>query len=280
MKALITGASSGIGEAYANKLAQQGYDLILTGRREKHLYKVSSAIRKKYPVNIEILLLELANETDLEILTDKINCTPDLHVLINNAGFGSGTRFLEKGYSDAEKMVKVHIMAPLKLIHAALPKMKERGNGIIINVSSVSGNTPLLRGAVYSASKSFLRIFSEALYLENIHSNIIIQTLCPGFTRTDFHKKIGLNNDSLKNKGILRWMTPEEVVDISFRNLRKGKVVCVPGFWNKVLWLLADILPKQLYYSLIVLAEKQEHKVVPSGEQKVLSKLNSSLHTT
>jgi short-subunit dehydrogenase len=277
MKALITGASSGIGEAFAYKLAEQGYDLILTGRREEQLYKVSSGINKKYPVNIEIFLVELADDSGLNLLADKITRTPDLHVLVNNAGFGSGTRFMEKGYADAEKMVKVHIMAPLKLVHATLPKMKENGSGIIINVSSVSGNTPLLRGAVYSASKSFLRIFSEALYLENIHSNIIIQTLCPGFTRTDFHEKIGLNRDSLKNKGILRWMTPEKVVDASFKNLRKGKVVCVPGFWNKVIWLLADILPRGLYYKLVSLAEKKEHKFIPSKKINELIKMNLSL---
>lgn len=258
MKALITGASSGIGEAYAEKLAEQGYDLILTGRREEKLNVISYRLRKKYNINIELYIVELSNDREVELLADKIRKTSNLRVLINNAGFGSTSPFLNGSLKGPEKMVKVHILAPLKLIYAALPGMQKIDNSILINVSSLSSRTPLPTGAIYSATKSFIRIFSEALYLENINSNMMIQTLCPGFTRTDFHEKLGLNNSFLKNRGIVRWMTPEQVVEISLKSLKKGKVICVPGFWNKILWYMTDLIPRHLYYKLVAKVGKRQ----------------------
>lgn len=251
MIALITGASSGIGEAYATKFAELGYDLILTGRREDLLKVLSDKLRKKYNISVETLIVELSNDDELDRLANKIKQIENLQVLINNAGFGSRSHFLEEEYRGQENMIKVHVLAPMKLIYAAMPGMIKRDSGILINVSSISGKTPSPNGAIYNATKSFLQIFSESLYLENINSNITIQTLCPGFTRTDFHGKIGLNDSAFINKGIVRWMSPEQVVEISLKNLKKGKVICVPGFWNKVLWVLADFIPRNIYYKIV-----------------------------
>lgn len=251
MKALITGATSGIGEAYAKKFAQLGYDLILTGRREDLLTKLSSTIIEQFRVKVEVLKVELSNEEQLHTLVSKVKQTYDLEVLVNNAGFGSRSSFLEEDIFNQENMVKVHVLAPMKLVHAALPGMITRDRGVIINVASISGKTPLPTGAIYSATKSFLQIFSESLHLENLNSNIVVQCLCPGFTRTDFHKKLDINIKSIKETGIIRWMSAEEVVEYSLRNLRKGKVICVPGLRNKVLWFLSSVLPRPIYYKLV-----------------------------
>jgi short-subunit dehydrogenase len=251
MKALITGASRGIGEEYAHRFAQLGYNLILTGRNEDLLRNISVKISDQYRVEVETLNVELANEEELEHLTEKIRACDDLHVLVNNAGFGSGTYFEEEAFDNIDTMIKVHVRAPLKLIHAALPGMKERGGGIIINVSSLGGKTPVPKSSVYSATKSFIQIFSETLHLETRNSNIIVQTLCPGFTRTHFHSRLGANGAQIENNGLIPWMTTEEVVNVSLKNLSKDKVVCVPGFWNKVLWFIAGILPRQIYYKIV-----------------------------
>lgn len=256
MKALITGASSGIGEAFAKKFAQLGYDLILTGRNHDSLEKLSLQIRGQYPVNVETVLAELASDADVEMLKEKILGTDDLHVLVNNAGFGSYNCFVEEDFAGMDKMIKVHVRAPLRLMHAALPQMIERGGGILINVSSLGGKTPFPKNSVYSATKSFLQVFSESLYLETYRSNILIQTLCPGFTQTRFHERQGIKAAGFKSSGLMSWMTPDEVVEISLKNLRKGKILCVPGFWNKALWVVAGLLPRSLYYSMVKAVER------------------------
>ncbi len=252
MKALITGASRGIGEAYAYRFAQLGYNLILTGRSEDLLHDIAMRITQQYQVEVEILTVELANDGELENLTLKIRECDDLHVLVNNAGFGSGNYFEEEDFDYVDKMIKVHVRAPLKLIHAALPGMTAKGGGIIINVSSLGGKTPFPKSSVYSATKSFIQIFSETLHLETRNSNIVVQTLCPGFTKTHFHSRLGANSARIEKNGFIRWMTPEEVVEISLNSLSKDKVVCVPGFWNKVLWVTAGMLPRWIYYKLIL----------------------------
>jgi uncharacterized protein len=261
MKALITGASSGIGEAYARKFAELGYDLIITGRKEDQLNHIAREIRSLHKVKVEPMIIELDNDAELDILVNKIKQTPDLKVLINNGGFGSPFHFLEVTFETHEKMVKVHVLAPIKLMYAALPGMIKQGSGIIINVSSVSANTPLPTGALYSATKSFLKVISESLYLENMDSDIVFQTLCPGFTKTNFHEKTRVYRSSFfQNSGFIRWMTPEKVVEISMKNLKKGNVICIPGAWNKVLWVLADIIPRKIYYWIVTKAETQNSR--------------------
>lgn len=261
MKALITGASSGIGEAYARKFAELGYDLIITGRNEDHLNRIANEIRSHYKIKVEPMIIELDNDGELDILVNKIKQSPDLKVLINNGGFGSPFNFLEVNFETHEKMVKVHVLAPIKLMYAALPGMIKYGSGIVINVSSVSANTPLPTGALYSATKSFLKVISESLYLENMDSDILFQTLCPGFTKTNFHEKTKVYEGSFfGNHGLIRWMTPERVVEISLKNLKKGNVICIPGVWNKILWGLADIIPRRIYYWIVARAEAQNNR--------------------
>lgn len=247
--ALITGATSGIGAAFARQLASEGYALILTGRREEKLRALAEELARASGVAVEIVIAELANPAEVKTLASKIKTTPDLEVLINNAGFGSQKPFHEEEIGDQEKMVSVHILTAMRLTHAALPQMLARGKGIIINVSSLAAFAPLPRGATYSATKAFLSSFSEAISMELAGTGVKVQALCPGFTRTDFHERLGIDRARLKSRGIVRWIAPERVVNASFRCLKRNRVICVPGFWNRViLLLLSGIIPRRLYY--------------------------------
>lgn len=144
-------------------------------------------------------------------------------------------------------MVNVHIMCPMKLIHFILPKMIEQGNGTIINVSSLSAFLIIPKNATYSGTKAFLKAFSESLHLELINTGVKLQVLCPGFVKTDFHEKMGILKSRQKNKGIIRWMSPEKVVDISLEELKHNKLICKPGFFENLGMNMLTLLPKTVY---------------------------------
>ncbi|MGQ9478041.1 MAG: SDR family NAD(P)-dependent oxidoreductase [Candidatus Bipolaricaulia bacterium] len=246
--ALITGASSGIGEAFARRLAEQGYDLIITGRREERLKALAEELSQAYGVAVEVMVADLTDPQEIEALAKKVEATPELALLINNAGFGSRRRFHEEELTSQEAMVRVHILATLALTHAAIPNMIKKGRGAIINVSSLAAFAPLPKTAVYSGTKAFLSAFSEGLSLELARTGVKVQALCPGFTRTEFHSRLGLDPARLRNKGFVRWMTPEEVVSASLACLAKGRVICIPGWENKAVFHLLRLIPRRLYY--------------------------------
>ncbi len=253
----ITGATSGIGAAFARRFAREGYDLIITGRREKIIRNLAGEISKKYGVKVDVIISELSNDEDVNLLVEKIKQEENIEVLINNAGFGIGKPFYEDAIENQENMAKVHILSTLKLTYAAIPNMIKKKRGIIINVSSISSFFPLPDAAIYSGTKAFLNNFSESIYLELKNKGIYVQSLCPGFTRTDFHNRMGLNKGELRNRGIIRWMSADRVVEYSIECLKKGKIICIPGFWNKVLVLISKILPRFLYYKIVIVAKNK-----------------------
>jgi uncharacterized protein len=245
--ALVTGATSGIGAAFAKKLAALGYDLIITGRRKEIINALAEEIVKNSSVKVEVVIAELADDNELESLARKAAAAENIDMLVNNAGFSTINLFHEETYASQEQMVRVHVLASMRLIHAVLPNMLKRKKGAIINVSSVRAFAAGKYATTYSGTKALLNRFSESLQIELLESGIKVQALCPGFTRTDFHKKIGIETSSI-NQGLARWMTAEKVVDISLEHLQNGKVICIPGFWNKVLATIPAIVPASLYY--------------------------------
>lgn len=249
--ALISGATSGIGASFAKRFAQDGYDLIITGRRQDKIQSLADGLAKEYNVNIEVIIAELADSKDIESLVRHITTKENIEILVNNAGFGIGKGFNADNIENQEKMVKVHVIATMQLIHAVIPQMIRRGRGAIINVSSIAAFSPLPEDATYCGTKAFLNNFSESLYMELREKDIRVQALCPGFTRTDFHEKMGMKSEDLRNRGIIRWMTADDVVSASIRSLKKKKVICIPGFWNKILRSLIRILPRALYYRIV-----------------------------
>lgn len=250
--ACITGATSGLGAAFATRLAAQGYNLILTGRRKEKIEALSQTLASQYNIQVDVILAELSNDTELDMLAEKIRGVETLAFLINNAGFAKMNAFHEEDFSTHETMLKVHNFALIKLCHAVLPKMVAAGKGTIINVSSISGFMPYPTLAMYSAVKSFVKLFTESLYLELRGTGVRVQALCPGITRTDFHKKMGFDDKTFyKDKGMIKAMTPEEVIDVSLHCLEKDSVVCVPGSHNAFMSGLMKIMPRGLMYKMV-----------------------------
>ena len=245
--AFITGASSGIGAAFARRLARDGYDLVLHGRREHLLASLCRDLTASHGVRADYVLAELSSPEGTECVRERLERVERLAMLINNAGSGSTKLFHEEELAGQHGMVQTHVVTALHLCHAAIPMMKRNGGGAIINVSSIASFTPGKRSATYCAAKSFLTAFSEALHLEVGGDGIRVQALCPGFTTTDFHSRLGLTI----GPGIRRvFMTPEAVVDQSMRDLRRGKVISVPGWTYRAIRLAAGLIPRRLYYVL------------------------------
>ena len=247
-KAIVTGATSGIGRAFAEKLAGLGYDLILTGRREDVIRKVSDEISKRYGVEVQIVIVDFSNLDEVEKLIGIIEGLDEVGALVNNVGFGNERNFLEDEYETQEKMLTVHINTTCRICHSVIKKMQS--GSFIINVSSMAAFTPAGFNHFYSATKAFINTFSEALYVSLSDKGINVQSLCPGFTRTDFHNKLGMDKSKLVNRGMVRWMKAEDVVEKSMAALDKGKVIYIPGFLNKLMYRILKIIPKKMYYRM------------------------------
>lgn len=248
--AVITGATSGIGAAYASEFAKQGYDLIITGRRKEKIEAVATQIRQKYNVNVDVILTELSETEGIKKLVDFMK-EKKIEVLVNNAGFGANSLYQVSDLSIMEQLAKVNVIAPMELIHAVLPGMVKQSSGTIINISSESVYMIIPQNAVYTGAKTFLKSFSEGLYLDLMGTGVKVMAVCPGLTHTDFHEKMGMDKSRQINKGQIEWMSPEEVVDISLRDMKKGKVVCIPGNHTKMLTYLLNMMPRKSYYKFM-----------------------------
>ncbi len=231
--AVITGGSSGLGETFAENLAQIGFDIVLSARREQKLREIAQRLEETYGIKTEIVLKDLSIDTQVDELADTLKKRNDVDVLVNNAGFGSSGHFTEENFEARLNMMKVHMWAPVKRMHAVLPKMKKRKRGAIINTASLASFLPAKGASMYSSTKAFLRVFSESLHYEVKEHNIRIQALCPGFVHTEFHKTADLT-DLKKSTSKLLWMDAQKVIDKSLRALKKDKVVVVPGLINKI----------------------------------------------
>jgi short-subunit dehydrogenase len=271
--ALITGATSGIGRSFAVALARQGYNLFLTGRREDRLAELSTAIAAEHGVAIEYRIVELTDRQAMLGLVAEVTAMDSITVLVNNAGFGRGSAFHEDDIDAETGMVTVHIETALRLTHAVVPQMKSRGRGRIINVSSLASYLPLPRGAVYASTKAWMVSFSESIALELAPYGIRCQALLPGFTRTDFHRGPQYGDLDRRNRGLIRWMNPDDVVRISLAEVERGrrrgprgpwgrdrgrrraesapKVICVPGAANRLLAFVVRNLPRRVLYRMV-----------------------------
>ncbi len=229
--ALITGASAGLGEAFATHLTAHGYDLVLVARRKKKLDSLAHRLGRENQITVKILPADLATETGIRKVEKLIYSLERLDLLINNAGFGLTGMYADQSIDRAMDMLQVHVEANMRLTHAALPGMLGRKSGTIINVSSASAFAPLVGSAMYSATKAFLVNFSKALQLENRRNGIKVQALCPGFFHSEFHDVMGANK-----KAIPKWMffTADEVARRSLAALRRKSVVFVPGFFYQL----------------------------------------------
>jgi short-subunit dehydrogenase len=253
--ALITGATSGIGRAFAERFASMGYDLIITGRRKDVIEKAAGEISKQNGVKVSVVLAELSEEAGISKVLKEIKKAGRIDALVNNAGFGLDNLFYDENVENHLKMVAVHIDAPVRLTHAVLPGMIKSGGGIVINVSSLGSFLPTPLNSIYGGTKAFLNIFSGSLHVELRSKGIKFQSLCPGFTSTDFHIQMGVEEEIKKD--VKHWMSPVEVVNYSMKSLAKGKIICIPGFRNRLLGILPFIFPEKIYYGIIGMMYKK-----------------------
>jgi hypothetical protein len=245
--ALITGASSGIGAAYARALAREGYALILTARREARLQALAGELAQQYHVPVEVLVADLADPAGIARVEARIVETGALAFLVNNAGFGTPGSFVENDIRSQEAMIRVHVNAAVRLTRAALPGMLARNSGAIVNVASLMAFYPLPGSATYAATKAYLKVFTEALHEELMGTGVRVQALCPGFTRTEFQDA---NHISQRRVPEFAWMTAESVVAQSLRDLDNGRVISVPGLGYRLLALLSGLIPRVYLYSI------------------------------
>jgi len=249
--AVITGATSGIGAAYAKRLAADGYDLILTGRRREIIQKLADELTDKHKIKVKVIIAELSDDNDIEKVIDAITSADNVEVLINNAGFSPDEKhFMGMEFRDVERMIKVHQIVPVRLAYAVVPKMEIRSKGTIINVSSVGAFLPSPKIIIYGATKAFLKVFSESLYMDLRRKGIKVQVLCPRLTKTDFHREFSQERYKMISSKY-HWMTADEVVDYSLRCLKRNKgPICIPGIRGKLYSAIVPALPKSIYYRI------------------------------
>ncbi len=239
-RALVTGASSGIGRAFAQRLARDQHNLILVARRQPELEKLAAELRAQQRIEVEVWAADLTKEKELHEIEARLRET-SLDLLINNAGFGTAGNFWELDVEREHNEVKLNVVALMRLTHAVLPAMAARGRGELINVSSMAAFQPGPGMATYAATKAFVNSFSEALAEEFSGRGVRVMVLCPGMTRTEFQERAGVESSKIPD---FTWMTAEEVVEAALEGLRSGDVICVPGFANRVATQLTSWLPR------------------------------------
>jgi short-subunit dehydrogenase len=244
-RALITGASSGIGAAFAQRLGREGYDLILVARRRDRLTALASEIERESAVSVEVLPADLARAGDLRAVETRVGRDAALEVLVNNAGFAPNTRFQQTDPALLEAMVQVHVVAVLHLTRAALPRMLARDCGSIINVASTSAFLPD-PGSIfntYAATKAFVIAFTAGLFEDVRGTGVRLQALCPAWTRTEILDAAGRPWDIPDEYT----MAPDQVVEASLIGLGRGELVCCPSLHDSELLARLDRLKDTIF---------------------------------
>lgn len=252
--ALVTGASAGIGLAFAERLARDQYDLIVVARSRDRLEEIAKRLREERGVAVEVLAADLTQAEQLRLVERRVADDPTLDLLVNNAGFGTQGRFAELDADREEEEIRLNVVALVRLTRAALPHMLERGRGEIVNVSSMAGFYPGPYVATYGATKAFVTSFTEAIAGEIAGSGVRIQALCPGFTRTEFQERANIDASKVP---AFAWMSADAVVDASLAALARGDVVVVPGGLNKAMHASTSVLPRSLVRRVMAAASKR-----------------------
>jgi short-subunit dehydrogenase len=255
-RALITGATSGIGAAFADRLARQGFDLILHGRRKEQLAARAEDLERAHQISAMTIIAELSQPGEMAKVEECIQDLDRLDMLINNAGYWTPGVFWEHPPDAIEAMIRVHNIAPVRFIRAALPQMLARGQGDIINVSSAGAFLNMETLENYSATKAYLINITESLHVALMGSGVRVQALTPGYVVSEFHSRLGADL-SEEQKG---WMRPEELVDHSMKALEDGRVVYIPGVKRRLLIRLFRALPRRVYYKMMKTIGEKEKK--------------------
>ncbi len=243
--ALVTGASAGIGRAFAELLAARGYGLVLTARRQDRLEALAATLRDRHGIPVAVIADDLADQAAPARLVDAIAARGlQIDLLVNNAGYGVPGSYGQVAWAAHDRFLQVMVTAVCELTYRLLPGMVERGWGRIINIASLAGLVPAPAGhTLYGASKAFLIRFSEALSAEHASSGVFATAVCPGFTYTEFHDVTGTRD---RMKGLPRWMWMDAAVvaEQGYRAVMIGEPVYVNGRINRTIAWLVRVLPQ------------------------------------
>ena len=237
--ALVTGATAGIGESFTRLLAENNYNVVLVARDLPRLQERAQVLEAKYQVQTHCIQADLSTDAGCSVVESYI-ASNQIDVLINNAGFGINKAFTVSELEEEQKLLDVLVRTPMRLMHVALPLMKQRDRGVVINVSSVAS---FIAGGTYSASKSYLTVLTESMHTELAGTNVKISALCPGFTRTEFHQR---GRMSMKGRPNFMWLDSDELVAKAWRDALKGKAISIPGWQYQLLVFIIQRLPRSI----------------------------------
>ena len=236
--ALITGPTSGLGEGYARRFARDGHDLVLVARDVDRLVTLAADLRAAHGIDVEVLPGDLSRAADRAQVCERL--AAGVQVLVNNAGLGTSGEFWTADPELLHRQLDVNVTAVMDLTRAALPPMLAAHTGTVINVASVAGLLPG-RGSTYSASKAWVVFFSEGLANGLTGTGVGMHAVCPGFVRTEFHERAGIEMSTMPG---LMWLSVDDVVDESLADIAKGKVVSIPGMQYKALAGAGRLIPR------------------------------------
>ncbi|MEP6598476.1 MAG: SDR family oxidoreductase [Actinomycetota bacterium] len=247
--ALVTGATAGLGAAFARALAKDSHDLVLVARDESRLESAKVALEDQFGVGVAVLPADLTTDAGCGAVAARLSSTEKpVETLINNAGIGTYRPFGVAELAREESMLDLNVRAVLRLTHASVRAMQSRGRGLIINVSSVASFVPRGSNATYSASKAWVTMFSEALAVQVAGSGVIVSALCPGFTRTEFHERAEADMSAVPG---WMWLDADAVVAQGLADARAGKPVSVPSAKYKALVGTARHIPRPLLRAIM-----------------------------
>lgn len=250
--ALVTGATAGIGLEFARQLAGRGNDLVLVARDTARLETVAAGLRSSYGVGVEVLTADLTDAGQLATIEARLaDRERPVDLLVNNAGFGLKERFLDNPVDVEQAQQDVLVRAVLRLTHAALGGMVERGHGGVINVSSVAAFLP--RGT-YSAAKAWVNSFSQWAHAEYAGQGVNVMALCPGFVRTEFHERLGIDRDSSAPKPL--WLEADRLVRDALADFDRRRAMSIPSKRYKAIVTVSRIVPRSALQRLQSLGRK------------------------
>ena len=259
---LITGASAGIGKAFAEVFAQNGFDLVLTARRADRLESLAKDLAARHGRHVHIIAADLADPAAPAKIFDEVTRAGiTVDVLVNDAGYGLPGTFLSSTWEQHRDFLQVMVTAVADLSHRFLPGMVERRYGRIINVASLAGLLPVSAGhTMYGAAKSLVIKFSESLALECLANNVHVTALCPGFTYSEFHDVNGMRAQVSQMPSFM-WMDADTVARQGFDAVMRGDLVYVPGRVNRAIAFLARLVPQWIVTRVLKRTAKKWRKM-------------------
>jgi short-subunit dehydrogenase len=239
--ALVTGASAGIGRAFAEELAARHHDLVLVARDGARLDALAKSLTGAHGVAAEVLAADLLDRDQLARVEARLQrVDAPVELLVNNAGFGTYGRFVERDLDHEVDEVELNVVALLRLTHVALQAMEARQAGAILNVASIAAYQPSPNSATYGATKAFVRSFTHAVHEEARGTGVRVMLVCPGYTHTEFHERAGLGPSKVPE---LAWSSPREVAQTALRDLERGRSVSIAGVLNQTAAALSSVAP-------------------------------------